>query len=88
LRFRTLATDFDGRVGFRGYVGQAALHRVVAGQRVVADDGGKDLSIEVVWRKAAIPCATWVRDGFSCRRPVEFLVNWVISTVGRFVWIP
>jgi len=48
LRFRTLATDFDGRVGFRVYVGQAALHRVVAGQRVVADDGGKDLSIEVV----------------------------------------
>ncbi len=54
MRFRTLATDFDGRAGFRGYVGQAALHRVVADQRVVADDGGKDVSIEVVWRKAAI----------------------------------
>ncbi len=88
MRFRTLATDFDGRVGFRVYVGQAALHRVVADQRVVANDGGKDLSIKVVWRKAAIPCATWVRDGFFCRLPVEFLVNWVISTVGRFVWMP
>jgi hypothetical protein len=41
-RFRTLATDFDGRVGFRVYVGQVVLHRVVAGQRVVADDGARN----------------------------------------------
>ena len=48
----------------------------------MADAAGKDVFIEVVRLKAAIPCATYVRDGSSCRSPVEFPVNWAISTVG------
>ncbi len=72
MRFRTLATDFDGRVGFRGYVGQAALHRVVAGQRVVADDGGKDLSIQVTTKKnTSKGIVSWPED----ERPRERLLS-------------
>ncbi|MEI6424494.1 MAG: hypothetical protein WCP55_19915, partial [Lentisphaerota bacterium] len=47
-RFRSLAVDFDGRVYFPVYSGQAALHHLVAGQPVVADAAGKDLFTEVV----------------------------------------
>jgi len=72
LRFRTLATDFDGRVGFRVYVGQVALHRVVAGQPVVADDGGKDLSIEVSTKKnTSKGIVSWPED----ERPRERLLS-------------
>jgi hypothetical protein len=52
-RFRTLAVDFDGRVYFPVYAGQAALHHLVAGQPVVADAAGKELFIEVVCLKDA-----------------------------------
>ena len=53
-RFRTLATDFDGRVYFPVPSGQAALHHLVAGQPVVADDAGKELFINVVCLKDAV----------------------------------
>ena len=52
-RFRSLTVDFDGRVYFPVYSGQAALHHLVAGQPVVADAAGKDLFIEVVCLKDA-----------------------------------
>jgi hypothetical protein len=58
--------------------GQAALHQLVASQAMVADAADKDLFIEVVCLKATV---SW-RDGFSFRRPVEFVVNSAISTVG------
>ena len=53
-RFRTLATDFDGRVYFPVPSGQAALHHLVAGQPVIADAAGKDLFINVVCLKDAV----------------------------------
>jgi hypothetical protein len=52
-RFRTLATDFEGRVYFPVPSGQAPLHHLVAGQPVVADAAGKDLFINVVCLKDA-----------------------------------
>jgi hypothetical protein len=53
-RFRSLATDFDGRVYFPVYAGQAALHHLVAGQPVVADSAGHELFINVVCLKDAV----------------------------------
>ncbi len=47
-RFRSLATDFDGRIYFPIHTGQAALHHLVAGQPVIADEAGSELFIEVV----------------------------------------
>ncbi len=52
-RFRSLAVDFDGRVYFPVYSGQAPLTQMVAGQPVAADAAGKELFIEVVCLKDA-----------------------------------
>ncbi len=52
-RFRNLATDFEGRVYFPVYTGQAPRHHLVVGQPVIADAAGRELFINIVCLKDA-----------------------------------